>query len=369
MCPDETYDAIPLEDAVQTLGPDERGMMTELFYAFNTVITLQAFGDEGMCRAAFADARAACRLFERRFSRTLPHSDIARLNAAEGAPVAIAADTAELLRAAIDFCADSEGCFDITMGAVVRLWNFHEGIIPPQEDIDAALAHVDWRTLRVWEEPGDDDTERDECRGNAREHRTGTGKQRGSADTRGILGDNACTNGRARHPQAFAQLSDPLAAVDVGGIAKGWIADRLAEAIAAHSLDAFIVNLGGNVVAHGQKPDGSPWRIGLQDPREKEGIVGAVAVRDASAVTSGVYERCFEKDGAFYHHILDPETGYPAKTDAAGATVVTRLSLDAEGYSTTLLALGVERGIAFTRKHPAILSAYFVDHDGNVHEA
>lgn len=339
---DETYDAIPLEDNVQTLGPDEHGMMTELFYAFNTVITLQAFGDERTCRIAFAEARAACRVFERRFSRTLPHSDITRLNAAEGAPVAIAQDTAALLRAAIDFCAESEGCFDITIGSIVRLWNFHDSIIPDQADINAALDRVDWRTLRIWEEPT-------------------------SADL--LARNNASTGNRTPHPQAFAQLTNPAAAVDVGGIAKGWIADRLAETIAAHKLDAFIVNLGGNVVAHGQKPNGSPWRIGLQDPQNKDGIVGAVAIRDASAVTSGVYERCFEKDGVFYHHILDPKTGYPVQTDAAGATVVTRRSLDAEGYSTTLLALGIERGIAFAQKHPDILCAYFVDCDGNVHEA
>ena len=106
--------------------------------------------------------------------------------------------------------------------------------------------------------------------------------------------------------------------------------------------------------------------MGLQDPRDKGSIVGAVTVRDASAVTSGVYERCFERDGAFYHHILDPKTGFPVETDAAGATVVARRSIDAEGYSTTLLALGIERGIAFARERDAILGAYFVDRDGKV---
>ena len=167
----------------------------------------------------------------------------------------------------------------------------------------------------------------------------------------------------------FARIRDPKATVDLGGIAKGWIADRLAELMSAHDLSSFIVNLGGNVMAHGSKPDGSPWRIGLQDPRRKDGIVGAVAVRDASAVTSGVYERCFERDGRVYHHILDPATGFPVRTDAAGATVVARRSIDAEGYSTTLVALGIERGIAFARSHPAILGAYFVDENGTVTEA
>lgn len=336
---EETRDPIPLEGFVQTTGPDEHGMTTELFYAFNTVVTLQAFGDTRQCRAAYAAARATCRSFERRLSRTLPHSDIARLNAAKGRPVPIATDTAALLHAAQGYCADSEGRFDITMGAVVRLWDFHEGTVPERERIHEALAHVDWRTLRVWDEPTPD------------------------------MEDVASQTGTATGKQVFAQLEDPLAAVDVGGIAKGWIADAVADLLTEHGLKAFIVNLGGNVVAHGEKPGGVPWRIGLQDPRNKEGVVGAVAVCDASAVTSGVYERCFEHDGVFYHHILNPETGLPAETDAAGATVIARRSLDAEGYSTTLLALGIERGRAFAQSHPAILEAHFVDAEGKVHSA
>ena len=363
MQPNETYDAIPLEETVQTLGPDEHGMMTELFYAFNTVITLQAFGAPDTCRAAFASARAACRIFERRFSRTLPHSDITRLNTAKGASVAIAPDTAELLQAASAYCADSEGCFDITMGTVVRLWDFHHAIIPEQPIIDAALVHVDWRCLRVWEE-----TPVAEARNTGRPENTGAASC--AKTVRSNAADAAAVNTPDQTcPQWWAQLDYPFAAVDVGGIAKGWIADRLAEIMIDGGLDAFIVNLGGNVVAHGEKPGGKTWRIGLQDPREKDGIVGAVEVRNASAVTSGVYERCFEHDGVFYHHILDPKTGYPVKTDAAGVTVLAHQSIDAEGYSTTLLALGIERGLAFVREHPVILHAYFVDFEGNIHEA
>ena len=321
----DTYDPIPLENVHETHGPDSAGMLTHQFYAFNTVITLQAYADAARCTPAFDAARTASRAFERRLSRTLPHSDISQLNAAAGERVSIHDDTAALLRAAIGYCADSEGLFDITVGSVVRLWNFHEGIVPTHATVEQALRHVDWRALQVSE--------------------AGT------------------------HGHSWAQLDDPHAAVDVGGIAKGWIADGLAALLVEHGLDAFVVNLGGNVLAHGQKPDGSPWRVGLQDPRDKSTIVGAVSVRDASAVTSGVYERCFERGGVFYHHILDPKTGFPVATDAAGATVVTHRSIDAEGYSTTLLALGIERGIAFAQAHPTILAACFVDADGEVYSA
>ena len=318
-------DLIPHEDWVETTGPTAAGMTVQRFFACNTVVTLQAFAPHARCCAAFDAARAACRRYERLFSRTLPHSDIARLNAAGRQPVAIAPETADLLDAALRYCADSAGRFDITMGAVTRLWGFHRGIVPDRENVEAALAHVGRAGLHVW-----------------RERESG---------------------------QAFAQLDDPRAAVDVGGVAKGWIADALDDVLAHSGVTAFVVNLGGNVLVRGRKPGDAPWRIGLQDPREKGGVVGTIDLTDASAVTSGVYERCFTRNDVRFHHILDPATGYPARTDAAGVTVIARRSLDAEGYSTTLLALGIEQGRAFARAHEQIEAAYFVDEQGQVVEA
>ena len=134
-------------------------------------------------------------------------------------------------------------------------------------------------------------------------------------------------------------------------------------------MEDFLINLGGNVVAHGEKPGGIAWNIGIRDPRDENSIVGAVPLCDASAVTSGIYERCCEVNGKFYHHILSPETGMPVQTDVAGATVIADRSIDAEGYSTTLLALGTVRGLAFAREHPAIRKAIFVTRNGDVLES
>ena len=168
----------------------------------------------------------------------------------------------------------------------------------------------------------------------------------------------------------FARLADARAAVDVGGIAKGWIADELTALLAARGLAGFVVNLGGNVAVGGAKPDGTPWRVGIRDPRDPHdpaALLGAVPLASGSAVTSGVYERSFTTaDGRFCHHILDPRTGRPAATDVAGVTVVADRSLDAEGFSTTLLALGLERGLALARRHAEIRQAFFVGFDGQV---
>ena len=316
-------DAIPREDFLETSCPNEAGMVTQRFFAFNTAIMLQAFAPEQACLSAFGRIREEARRFERLFSRTLPHSDISRLNRAKGATVEISRDTVDLLECALSYCADSDGRFDITMGAAVQLWDLRRAIIPSQDALREAVAHVDWRGVRIWEECG-------------------------------------------RH---FAQLVDPQAAVDVGGIAKGWIADKFTNVLVEAGLENFLINLGGNVVAHGEKPGGAAWNIGIRDPRNEGDIVGAMPIRNASTVTSGIYERCCEVSGKFYHHILSPETGMPVETDVAGVTVVADRSIYAEGYSTTLLALGTARGLAFAREHPAIRKAIFVTRNGDVLES
>ena len=139
-------DAIPQEDFLETSGPNEAGMVAQRFFAFNTAITLQAFAPEQACLSAFGRVRKEARRLERLFSRTLPHSDISRLNRAEGTPVEISRDTADLLECALSYCADSDGRFDITMGAAVQLWDLRRAIIPSQDALREAVAHVDWIT-------------------------------------------------------------------------------------------------------------------------------------------------------------------------------------------------------------------------------
>ena len=318
----QPLDSIPLEREYRfAAAASESAMHSAFFYAFNTEITLQAFGDELLVREAFDQARSACRRFERLFSRTLAHSDISRLNAAGGAVTPIDNDTFDLLRMSIEYCENSLGLFDITVGSICRLWDFRHEIIPSPEVIETALPHVDFRHLQLGGEPG----------------------------------------------SRTAQLRDPLAAVDVGGTAKGYIADRLSEMLADAGLTHFIINLGGNVVVHGGKPDGSPFRVGIRDPKDPSQSLGAVPLHTGSVVTSGLTERAFMLDGVRYCHILNPKTGYPISTDAESATIVARSSSDCDGYSTTLCALGIERGIEFARQRPEIELAIFVDAKNKLH--
>lgn len=269
---------------------------------------------------AFHKLRAMCEQYENLFSRTIPTSDVARINGAQGEAVVVATETAQLVVRALTYCEKSGGVFDVTAGCLTRLWDFHRGIVPEKQTLQQAVQHVDWHTVSVFQE---NDT-------------------------------------------WYVQLTDPDAALDVGGIAKGWIADELGKYLQHEGFENFLINLGGNVLAHGHNAKGKPWTIGITNPFPDQSENVVVRCTGESVVTSGTYERCFQKNGVLMHHILDPQTGFPVVTDAVGATIVCEKSIDAEGFSTTALALGVEGGLAFCKAQPEIISAILIDVRGNV---
>lgn len=133
--------------------------------------------------------------------------------------------------------------------------------------------------------------------------------------------------------------------IDLGGIAKGFIADRLKEYLVSRGVQSGIINLGGNNLCIGSKPNGEPFKIGIQRPfAERNEIMAIVDIKDLSVVTSGIYERGFEKDGHFYHHILDSDTGYPVENNLESLTIISPKSVDGDGLSTSCFLLGIEEG-------------------------
>ncbi len=133
--------------------------------------------------------------------------------------------------------------------------------------------------------------------------------------------------------------------IDLGALAKGFAADKLKEYFLENGVDSALINLGGNVLAVGSRPDGTPWKIGIQDPHKERGEISQVVeVTDRSVVSSGTYERSFEKDGVLYHHLLDSSTGYPKDVEAAQVTIISDSSLLGDALSTSCLLLGEEAG-------------------------
>lgn len=279
-------------------------------FAFDTFCEFTVYEDE----EAVAELGRLCARYDSLFDLYDESSDVARINAAGGAPVEVDPDTAELIQAGIDWSSRSNGRFDITIGAVSTLWGFTEGIRPTDDAIAATLPHVNWENVRV--------------------------------------------NGTE------VTLEDPETKLDLGGIAKGFIADKLVEALRARGTQSALLSLGGNIFALGSKPDGSAWNVGVRDPNEPGGtstaVVTTVAVRDCSVVTSGLYERTFELDGKRYWHILDPRTGYPVETDVASVTVISPTSTAGDALSTTLFVAGTQEGLELVSAHDDT-AALFLD--------
>lgn len=323
------------------------------FFLFNTQVHMHAYGDaaadpDATARldAALVAARDRCLFFERAFSRTRDDSDIARAHAASPNAVPASPQTARLVRQALGYCERSRGKFDITMGTVTSLWNFHTGEVPSRLALARALPHVDYRHIVLDEES--------------------LGKD---SPVQGSLDDDALNAGVSRVPsskssQPTLAITDPQTILDLGGVAKGYIADDLADLFIAHSVGRFVINLGGNVVVRGGRPAdasarppvaaGSPWRIGIINPLDPAHNRAIVDMADGSVVTSGIHERRFTKGGVTYHHILDPATGMPAKTDLTSATIIAPRSMDCDGYSTTALMLGARDAIDFVESLPGI---------------
>ncbi|NPD31628.1 FAD:protein FMN transferase [Eggerthellaceae bacterium zg-1084] len=291
-------------------------MNAHSFFLYNTVNSIQTDAGPDGLRAAMAQAEA----YELLFSRTHPESQLFAVNEAHGRPTPVDAELSALTQAALGYCEATGGLFDITMGSVVRLWSANPGTVPSRAAIEQALTHVDWRTVR--------------------------------ASDRTIA------------------LSDPQACIDLGGVAKGRIADGLLDVLEAQGATHSLVNLGGNVAARGSKPDGAPWRVGLRRPEPSMSLgaqahFAVVELAEGSVVTSGVYERAFQLNGRTYHHILDPRTGFPAETDVLSATVVSKRSIDGDGFTTALVIMGADDALAFVESTPG-LEAVIVSNEGDV---
>jgi len=269
-------------------------------FLLDTFVSLTVYGTE----TAAEDALGLCALYEEQYSRTRS-GFVGSVNAADGAAVAATADTTALLQEALTYSALSDGFFDITIGGVSALWDFTSGeSAPPGVDTIAnALESVGHENI--------------------------------------VIDSNMVrlTNG--------AQL-------DLGAIAKGYISDCMVESLQASGVDTAVISLGGNIVTVGARPGGKSWEIGVQKPFGAAGeLSGVLRFHGGMAVvTTGVYERGFTHDGAYYHHILDPATGYPAVSDLVSVTVLHESGMTADALGTVVFGKGAEEGLAFLNNYP-----------------
>ena len=258
-----------------------------------------------------------CRRYEAVFSRTDPDSELCRLNCREISQVSD--ELAEVIALGLDYARLTDGAFDITAGSVTSLWDFSAETpqVPDPAAVAEGLTHVGWERVSL------------------------TGNT--------------------------VAFSDPETVIDLGGIAKGYIADRMADYLREEGVTSAIIDLGGNLYCLGTKPGGQPFQVGIQYPYEdRQTVIGSLPAEDLSVVTSGVYERCFTVDGTLYHHILDTATGYPVENDLLSVTIVSGASVDGDALSTACFALGREAGTALIESRENV-EAIFITDDFAIH--
>ncbi|MCI5705316.1 FAD:protein FMN transferase [Candidatus Pseudoscillospira sp. SGI.172] len=264
-------------------------------FAMDTVMTLTAYGSHA--REGLSAAEAEINRLEKTLSVTREDSEVWAIDHSAGAPVTVGTDTAALLNAAAALGDRTGGALDVTLYPVVKAWGFTTGDyrIPDAEELADLLTRVDDHAVHM-----DGDT--------------------------------------VTLPAGME--------LDFGALAKGYAGEQCASLLKEAGVTSAILNLGGNVQTVGAKPDGSPWRVAVQDPEgESEDYVGWLELTDEAAVTSGGYQRYFEENGVRYWHIIDPDTGAPARSGLLSATIVGKSGTACDGLSTGLFVLGPEKAL------------------------
>ena len=315
--------SICFSSCVRTADPRTEVLM-------GTVCTVNAY-DDGT-KSLYDELFARLHEIDETFSVTVDSSEISAINKAAGErSVAVSSDTAYVIKASLFYAELTGGAFDPTVGPLVKIWgiNTDHARVPAQSEIDAVLPLINWRDV------------------SAADDNTVMLKRRGMA-------------------------------LDLGGIVKGYAADELTKILDARKVRRAIVDLGGNIFVYGKKKDGSPWRVGIKDPNDPEGVPAIVLnVANSTIVTSGVYERFFTENGVRYHHILDAKTGYPASSALLSSTIVCESSMAADALSTSVFVLGKAGGMELLRRmhstqlpeipglHAQALGI-FIEEDGNI---
>ncbi len=306
--------------------------ITRTSFHLNTVVTITIYDSQDT--TLLDECMALCETYEAIFSRTREDSQLARLNAQAsipenaGQPLPLSQELASLIEIGLHYSELSEGAFDVTIAPLSSLWDFtaENPRVPKKEALEAALPLVDYRQVSL-SAPSPDNPSSAPC----------------------------------------ITFSQPGMGLDPGALAKGYIADRIKEYLLSKGVRSALIDLGGNILCVGEKPGGSPFLIGIQRPfADRNEIIGYLDIRDLSVVSSGIYERCFEADGHFYHHLLNPKTGYPYENRLVSVTIVCEKSVDGDGLSTTCFALGLEEGLALLNSL-ANVHGIFITEDSEIY--
>lgn len=304
--------------ASETFEPTRQG---ELLLGTTIGVTLYEEGPDDIFEQVFARVREIeekMSVSEEDYDRT----ELLEVNRNAGRrPVAVSADTFEVVRRAVEYSALTDGAFDVTIQPLVELWGIgtQDAQVPSEEEITERLALVDYRKVEL------------------------------------------------NPAEQTIYLPEEGMGLDVGAIAKGYAADEARRILQENGVDRALLDFGGNILTMGEKPSGEPWAIGIQNPNEGRGrFLGILESGPTAVVTSGDYERFFVEADVRYHHIISSRTGYPARPGLSSVTIVTEESTEADALATAIYVMGAERGLPFVAERDGVEAA-FVTQDNKVY--
>lgn len=296
------------------------GPISETELVLGTVVTIQLYDHpkEEILDEIFTRLKE----IEDKMTINAAGSEVDAINDAAGKQeVSVSEDTFSVIQKGLYYSELSREAFDISIGPLVKLWNIGTDYarVPSEEEIQEKIIKVGFQNVEI------------------------------------------------KPKENSVLLKNEGMTLDLGGIAKGFAADEVVKILNEQGVKHAMINLGGNVFAYGEKTDGGPWRIGVQNPFSTRGeYIGIARVKNKSVVTSGIYERYFEENGKHYHHILDTKTGYPVDNNLAGVSIISEKSIDGDALSTAAFSLGIERGSKLIESLEGV-EAIFITRDKEVY--
>lgn len=285
-------------------------------YYFDTFISISIYeNDEALVendKNLIAECFNICKDYELIFSHTNTDSELYKLNISSASTTKISSDLYNILSIADEYNSLTNGAFNVLIGNIEGLWDFKKCNIPDDDIIDQQLELLFKANY--------------------------------------TLANNTIT---------FNNSKSLIPAINLGGIAKGYIADKIKDFLLSNNVNSAIINLGGNILLIGEKPDEELFNIGITKPFTTTGEnIASVQTSNMSVVTSGIYERYFEENGAIYHHIIDPSTGYPVQNNLYSVTIISASSTIADILSTSAFVLGEDKGMELINKTDDVYAVF-----------
>ena len=288
-------------NAEETKEINEQEPVSQEVFAMDTYMTVTAYGENA--QAAVEASIDEIKRLDTLLSATSETGEVYTVNQNGGG--VLSDDSMYLLERAVEMNHETEGAFEVTIFPIMEAWGFinDEFAVPSAEELQEKLNLVNADGIKINEE------------------------------------------------SSTVEFLTEGMAIDFGGIAKGYTSSRVADIFREMGIETGLINLGGNVHVVGTKTDGTNWRVGVQSPDNSSEYIGVLAASDCAVITSGGYERYFEEDGITYHHIIDPKTGYPAENGLISVTIVSKDGTLADGLSTSLYVMGLEKAEKFWKEH------------------